>query len=94
MWHKYDKCFRYAPNGANIPPIYSVPVKLWEMRAIKTAAKYCDGLITVTKANQSREILDLFNKSAKDADKDPSSLEKIAKRKICYSSDYDKPSSI
>jgi coenzyme F420-dependent glucose-6-phosphate dehydrogenase len=58
--------------------------------AIKTAAIHCDGLITVTKADQSREILDQFNKSAKDAGKDPFSLEKIAKPKICYSTDYDK----
>ena len=34
--------------------------------------------------------LDLFDKSAKDAGKDPFSLEKIAKPKICYSTDYDK----
>jgi coenzyme F420-dependent glucose-6-phosphate dehydrogenase len=47
-------------------------------------------LITVTKADQSREILDLFNRSAKDIGKDPFSLEKIAKPKICYSTDYDK----
>jgi coenzyme F420-dependent glucose-6-phosphate dehydrogenase len=47
-------------------------------------------LITVTKADQSREILDLFNKSAEDVGKDPLSLEQIAKPKICYSTDYDK----
>jgi len=58
--------------------------------AIKTAAKHCDGLITVTKADESREILDTFNKSAENVGKDPFSLEKIAKPKICYSTDYDK----
>lgn len=47
-------------------------------------------MITVTKADQSKEILDLFNKSAKDVGKDPFLLEKIAKPKICYSTDYDK----
>jgi len=47
-------------------------------------------LITVTKANQSREILDLFNNSAQDADKDPFLLENIAKPKICYSTNYDR----
>ena len=45
---------------------------------------------TVTKGDQSRVILDLFNKSAKDVGKDPFSLEKIVKPKICYSTDYDK----
>jgi alkanesulfonate monooxygenase SsuD/methylene tetrahydromethanopterin reductase-like flavin-dependent oxidoreductase (luciferase family) len=74
------------PPSDNIPP-YMAAVG---PEAIKTAAKYCDGLTTVTKADQSKEILDLFNKSAKDVGKDPFLLEKIAIPKICYSSDYDK----
>ena len=74
------------PPSDNIPP-YMAAVG---PEAIKTAAKYCDGLTTVTKADQSKEILDLFNKSAKDVGKDPFLLEKIAIPKICYSTYYDK----
>ena len=77
----------YTPSCSDIIPFYMAAVG---PEAIKTAATYCDGLITVTKADHSREILDLFNKSAKDAGKDPFSLERIAKPKICYSTDYDK----
>jgi coenzyme F420-dependent glucose-6-phosphate dehydrogenase len=77
----------YTPPHSDNIPLYMAAVG---PEAIKTAAKYCDGLITVTKADQSREILDLFNKSAEDVGKDPFSLEKIAKPKICYSTDYDK----
>ena len=77
----------YTPPHSDSIPLYMAAVG---PQAIKTAAKYCDGLITVTKADQSSEILDLFNKSAIDAGKDPFLLEKIAKPKICYSTDYDK----
>ena len=77
----------YTPPHSDNIPLYMAAVG---QEAVKIAAKYCDGLITVTKAEQSIEILDLFNKSAKDAGKDPFSLEKIAKPKICYSTDYDK----
>jgi coenzyme F420-dependent glucose-6-phosphate dehydrogenase len=77
----------YTPPRSKNIPLYMAAVG---PEAIKTAAKYSDGLITVTKADQSREILDTFNKSAEDVGKDPSSLERIAKPKICYSSDYDK----
>ena len=77
----------YTPPHSDNIPLYMAGVG---REAVKTAAKYCDGLITVTKADQPRKILNLFNKSAKDAGKDPFSLEKIAKPKICYSTDYDK----
>lgn len=77
----------YTPPTSDNIPLYMAAVGT---EAIKTAAKYCDGLITVTKADESREILDTFNKSAENVGKDPFSLEKIAKPKICYSTDYDK----
>ena len=68
----------YTPPHSDNIPLYMAAVG---PEAIKIAALHCDGLITVTKADHSREILDQFNKSAKDAGKDPFSLEKIAKPK-------------
>jgi coenzyme F420-dependent glucose-6-phosphate dehydrogenase len=58
--------------------------------ATKTAAKYTDGLITVSKPDKTKEIFDIFEKAAVEEGKDPRSLEKIAKPKISYSEDYDK----
>jgi coenzyme F420-dependent glucose-6-phosphate dehydrogenase len=58
--------------------------------ATKTAAKYTDGLITVSKPDKSKEIFDIFENAAVEEGKDPRSLEKIAKPKISYSEDYDK----
>jgi coenzyme F420-dependent glucose-6-phosphate dehydrogenase len=49
-----------------------------------------DGLITVLKPSESKEIFYVFNKDARKEGKDPNSLEKIAKPKISYSEDYDK----
>ena len=59
-------------------------------QAIKTAAKYTDGLITLARPDKSSETFEIFDKAAKYEVKDPGSLEKIAKPKISYSEDYDK----
>jgi coenzyme F420-dependent glucose-6-phosphate dehydrogenase len=74
------------------PPIGKIPLYMAAVgeQATKTAAKYTDGLITVTKPEKSKEIFDIFNKAAIEEGKDPDSLEKIAKPKIAYSEDYDK----
>ncbi|WP_148685365.1 LLM class flavin-dependent oxidoreductase [Candidatus Nitrosocosmicus hydrocola] len=58
--------------------------------AIHTAAKYTDGLITITKPDKSKETFVEFDKAALKAGKDPQSLQKIGKPKISYSEDYDK----
>ena len=46
-----------------------------------TAATFTDGLITISKPNNSKEIFDKFDQAAIDAGKDPTKLEKIGKPK-------------
>jgi coenzyme F420-dependent glucose-6-phosphate dehydrogenase len=77
----------YTPPFSERIPLYMAVVG---EQATKTAAKYTDGLITVTKPDKSKEIFDIFDKAAVEEGKDPKSLEKIAKPKISYSEDYDK----
>jgi len=59
-------------------------------QAIKAAAKYTDGLITTSKPDEVNEVFDIFDNAAKEVNKDPDSLQKIAKPKVSYSEDYDK----
>jgi coenzyme F420-dependent glucose-6-phosphate dehydrogenase len=59
-------------------------------QAIKTAAKYTDGLITLAKPDKATETFEIFNKAAVKEGKDPGSLEKIGKPLMSYSEDYDK----
>jgi coenzyme F420-dependent glucose-6-phosphate dehydrogenase len=76
----------YTPPSTNIP-LYmagSGP------QAIKAAAKYTDGLITTSKPDQVGEVFNIFDSAAQEVNKDPDSLQKIAKPKISYSEDYDK----
>jgi coenzyme F420-dependent glucose-6-phosphate dehydrogenase len=76
----------YTPPSTNIP-LYmagSGP------QAIKAAAKYTDGLITTSKPDQVGDVFNLFDSAAQEVNKDPDSLQKIAKPKISYSEDYDK----
>ena len=76
----------YTPPSTNIP-LYmagSGP------KAIKAAAKYTDGLITTSKPDQASEVFDIFDSAAQEVNKDPDSLQKIAKPKVSYSEDYDK----
>lgn len=76
----------YTPPSTNIP-LYmagSGP------QAIKAAAKYTDGLITTSKPDQAGEVFDIFDSAAQEVNKDPDSLQKIAKPKVSYSEDYDK----
>jgi coenzyme F420-dependent glucose-6-phosphate dehydrogenase len=77
----------YTPPSSEKIPLYMAAVG---EEATKTAAKYTDGLITVSKPDKSKEIFDIFDKAAVEEGKDPCSLEKIAKPKISYSEDYDK----
>lgn len=60
------------------------------LEAIKTAANYTNGLITISKPDQAKEVFDRFDNAAQEAGKDPLELEKIGKPKISYSEDYDK----
>jgi coenzyme F420-dependent glucose-6-phosphate dehydrogenase len=77
----------YTPPFSEKIPLYMAAVG---EQATKTAAKYTDGLITVTKPDKSKEIFAIFDKAAVEEGKDHNSLEKIAKPKISYSEDYDK----
>jgi coenzyme F420-dependent glucose-6-phosphate dehydrogenase len=76
----------YTPPTGNIP-LYMAAVG---EQAIKTAAKYTDGLITLAKPDRSNETFEMFDKAAVKEGKDPNSMEKIAKPKISYYEDYDK----
>jgi alkanesulfonate monooxygenase SsuD/methylene tetrahydromethanopterin reductase-like flavin-dependent oxidoreductase (luciferase family) len=59
-------------------------------QAIKTAAKHTDGLITTSKPEGAKEVFDIFDNAALEVNKDPVSLQKIAKPKVSYSEDYEK----
>jgi coenzyme F420-dependent glucose-6-phosphate dehydrogenase len=76
----------YTPSTRKIP-LYMAAVG---EEAIKTAAKYTDGLITLAKPDKANETFEIFDKAAVKEGKDPGSLEKIAKPKMSYSEDYDK----
>ena len=74
------------------PPTGKIPLYMAAggEQAIKTAAKYTDGLITLAKPDKSNETFEKFDKAAVKEGKDPASMEKIAKPKISYSEDYNK----
>ncbi|HYZ51372.1 MAG TPA: hypothetical protein VE593_10830, partial [Nitrososphaeraceae archaeon] len=64
----------------------------------KASAKYSDGLITFLKANESKRILDIFDKTARKYSEEgnthgsynTNSKEKIVEFKVSYSQNYDK----
>ncbi len=73
------------------PPSHPIPLYMAASgsEAVIAAATFTDGLITISKPNNSKEIFDKFDQAARDAGKDPTKLEKIGKPKISYSEDYD-----
>ena len=74
------------------PPSTTIPLYMAGSgpQAIKAAAKYTDGLITTTKTDGAKEVFDMFDNAALEVNKDPVSLQKIAKPKVSYSEDYEK----
>lgn len=76
----------YTPPKSDIIPLCIAAVG---KESIKVAAEYSDGLITTLKPDKSKEIFDEFDDAAKEAGKDPSSLEKIAEYKVSFDEDYD-----
>jgi coenzyme F420-dependent glucose-6-phosphate dehydrogenase len=86
QYFKIKNAKLYTPPSSGKIPLYMAAVG---EEATKIAARYTDGLITVTKPDKSKEIFDIFDKAASKEGKDPRSLEKIAKPKISYSEDYD-----
>jgi coenzyme F420-dependent glucose-6-phosphate dehydrogenase len=76
----------YTPPSTNIPLYMAASGP----DAIQTAAKYTDGLITVSKPDKSKEMFEAFDKAALEEGKELSRLQKIGKSIISYSEDYDK----
>jgi coenzyme F420-dependent glucose-6-phosphate dehydrogenase len=77
----------YTPPTSQHIPIYLAATG---SQSAKAAAKFSDGLITFLKPNESIEVIDEFNNTAKKENKNVDSLEKIAEYKISFSEDYDK----
>ena len=86
QYFKIQNAKLYSPPSTKIPLYMAASGE----EATRVAGRFTDGLITVQKPDKSKEIFDIFDKSASEQGKDPSSLEKIAKPKISYSEDYDK----
>lgn len=84
-YYKIKDAKLYTPSSTDIP-LY---MAAFGPEAIKTAAKYTDGLITITKPDNADEILDSFNTAALEEGKDPAEMEKIVSVKVSYSEDYD-----
>jgi len=85
QYYKTKTAKLYTPPSTNIP-IYMAPSGT---EATQAAAKYTDGLITITKPAKSKELFDEFDNAALKVGKDPQKLEKIGKPKISFSEDYD-----
>ena len=77
----------YTPPSSRNIPLYMAASG---SEAIKTAANYTNGLITISKPDQAKEVIGRFDKAAREVGKNPIKLEKIGKPKISYSEDYDK----
>lgn len=86
------KYFKIKNAKLYTPPSSKIPLYMAGSgpQAIKAAAKYTDGLITTSKPDEANEVFDIFDNAAKEVNKDPDLLEKIAKPKVSYSEDYDK----
>ena len=74
------------------PPTGKIPLYMAAVgeQAIKTAAKYTDGLITLAKPDKANKTFEMFDKAAVKEGKDPNLMEKIGKPLMSYSEDYDK----
>lgn len=86
------KYFKIRNAKLYTPPSTTIPLYMAGSgpQAIKAAAKYTDGLITTTKTDGAKEVFDMFDNAALEVNKDPGSLQKIAKPKVSYSEDYEK----
>src|SRR3954452_4060893 len=85
-YYKTKSAKLYTPPSRNIPLYLAASGP----ETIKTAARYTDGLITISKPNKVKEMFDLFDKTAIEANKKSQTLQKIGKPMISYSEDYDK----
>lgn len=87
QYFKIKEAKLYTPPSSGNIPLYMAASG---SEAIQTAAVYTDGLITISKPDQAKEVFGKFDKAALEAGKDPQELEKIGKPRISYSEDYDK----
>ena len=87
QYFKTKEAKLYTPPSSGNIPLYMAASG---SESIQTAAVYTDGLITISKPDQAKEVFDKFDKAALEAGKDPQELEKIGKPRISYSEDYDK----
>ena len=76
----------YTPPSTNIPLYMAASGP----EAIQTAAKYTDGLISISKPDKAKEMFNIFDKAVLEEGKELKNLQKIGKPKISYSEDYDK----
>jgi coenzyme F420-dependent glucose-6-phosphate dehydrogenase len=76
----------YTPPSTNIPLYMAASGS----EATKIAAKYSDGLITISKPDKVKEMFDIFDKAILEENKEPNSVQKIGKPKVSYSEDYDR----
>ena len=74
------------------PPLTTIPLYMAASgsEATKIAAKYSDGLITISKPDKVKEMFDIFDKAILEENKEPNSVQKIGKPKVSYSEDYDR----
>jgi coenzyme F420-dependent glucose-6-phosphate dehydrogenase len=77
----------YTPPVSPHIPIY---LAAGGPQSAQAAGKFSDGMITFLKPDESREVIDTFNETAKKENKKLDCLEKIAEYKISFSEDYEK----
>jgi len=85
------KYFKTKSAKLYTPPQTKIPLFLAAVgeEAVKAAAEYTDGLLTVSKPGNCEELFEIFDKHATLKNKDPSKMQKIGKPKISYNKDYD-----
>ena len=76
QYYKIKNAKLYTPPSTNIPLISWL---LQEKKQLKLLLDYTDGLITTSKPNKAKEIFDLFDKTAIEANKNHNNLQKIGK---------------
>ena len=93
LWNEKFVTFKgkyYKLKKANLYTKPDKPIKIYIATAgpkvAELAGKYTDGLLL--DSIEHTNLFEVFEKSAKDAGKDPSSLEKVAEVMVSYDEDY------
>lgn len=76
----------YTPPASKIPLYMAATGQL----AVRTAAKYSDGLITYLGADKASKALQTFNRAASESNDSARQKPKIAEYKVSFSPDYDR----